>query len=166
MSKLFSLDNDSSYSSISKFFHWGRFALLAAIITATSFDIEIHKFLGTIMLFFIVLNIVWRLFNKYPKTYASSTLETNVEAIVHIAMYALLFFIPIFGMLANTDANDAEFARILELYLQLNIIGFKHLMQFFHVILVNLLIFLVIVHVVMIVFNRVFRKTGELKRML
>ncbi|MDR2007668.1 MAG: cytochrome b/b6 domain-containing protein [Alphaproteobacteria bacterium] len=163
---MFSLDKDDKYSPISKIFHWGRFVLIVLIIITTNFNMEIHFLLGTIMLVFITLNIIWRLFNKFPKTYATSTLEANIETLVHVAMYALLFFIPIFGMLANTDVNDVEFAKVLSEFLQVNILGFKNLMAFFHVIMVNFLMFLVVVHVVMIIFNKIFRKTGELKRMI
>lgn len=177
--KIFSLDNDNKYSIISRPFHWLRFLLLSTIYLCAYTKIMDHRMFGITMFVFIIFNIVWRFFNKTPNSFAGSNLESNVEKLVHISMYVLLVSLPILGYSASmSDVNILGinipniysidlFSKIyLNQHLNMDIFAFRSFIGGIHKFLTIILLLLVSLHVFVIAFNRIVKKTGELKRMI
>lgn len=169
--KIFSLDNDNKYSIISRSFHWLRFLLLSTIYLCAYTKIMDHRMFGITMFVFIIFNIVWRFFNKTPNSFAGSNLESNVEKLVHISMYVLLVSLPILGYSSSmSDVNIYSidlFSKIyLNQHLNMDIFAFRSFIGGIHKFLTIILLLLVSLHVFVIAFNRIVKKTGELKRMI
>lgn len=169
--KIFSLDNDNKYSIISRSFHWLRFLLLSTIYLCAYTKIIDHRMFGITMFVFIIFNIVWRFFNKTPNSFAGSNLESNVEKLVHISMYVLLVSLPILGYSSSmSDVNIYSidlFSKIyLNQHLNMDIFAFRSFIGGIHKFLTIILLLLVSLHVFVIAFNRIVKKTGELKRMI
>jgi cytochrome b561 len=126
---------------------------------------------GITMFVFIIFNIVWRFFNKTPNSFAGSNLESNVEKLVHISMYVLLVSLPILGYSSSmSDVNIYSidlFSKIyLNQHLNMDIFAFRSFIGGIHKFLTIILLLLVSLHVFVIAFNRIVKKTGELKRMI
>jgi cytochrome b561 len=130
-----------------------------------------HRMFGITMFVFIIFNIVWRFFNKTPNSFAGSNLESNVEKLVHISMYVLLVSLPILGYSSSmSDVNIYSidlFSKIyLNQHLNMDIFAFRSFIGGIHKFLTIILLLLVSLHVFVIAFNRIVKKTGELKRMI
>lgn len=176
--KIFNLDNDSKYSILSRFFHWFRFIILLAIYLGAYKQVFDHRILGIIMFVFISLNIAWRFFNKSPKSFAGSIIEENIEKAVHTSLYVLIFSLPILGYLASMNNIHVFGVNIHSIYhydwftsyledtLKIDVFSFRGFIGVIHKFLTTILLCLAGLHIFVIIFNRIFRKTGELKRMM
>ncbi len=176
--KIFYLDNNEKYSILSRLFHWLRVLLLFLIYLGAYTKFFDHKILGITIFIFIALNIFWRLFNKSPKSFAGSNLEENIEKIVHNAMYVFILSLPILGYLSSMNNINILglnihsiyhynwFVSYLENSLRIDIFVFRSFIGNIHKFLTIMLLTLIGLHIFVIIFNRILRKTGELKRMM
>ncbi len=172
-----SFDNDQTYASLSKIFHWSRLLLLILIYLGAFTDIMDHRVLGTIFFFFISLNIVWKLMNKVPKSYAATHIEANIEHLIHIFIYMLMFIIPIFGYLSIGrpysfyglfNIQPIYNIEIVSTYIKnwgMEVYMFRNLINSVHVFLTTFILSaLVFLHIFMIIVGRIMRKTKEIER--
>ena len=81
-------DNNTYYSPITKILHWARLFLLLSIYSFAWIGdgsyFYIHKMLGSILFLVIMVSILWRIFNVYPQSSASSIVEKNIQFLMHI----------------------------------------------------------------------------------
>ena len=108
--------NDSSrYGSVSQWLHWTTAALvIVLLVMGNAFDIEAdepdsalffwHSSLGVLVLILAVARIGWFLFSRPPALAQSTDRLVRVLArSTHIALYALLFALPVSGWLAASS---------------------------------------------------------------
>lgn len=88
------LDSSYSYGAISKFFHWSRLFLLVCIYGLAWFGQSLfflHKIFGSILFLLIIVNILWRFLNTYPKSSAESVVERNIQyCYIHINVFIFI----------------------------------------------------------------------------
>ncbi len=180
MLKLF--DSNDSYGIITKGFHFIRLFFLLAIYFCVYSDnliglylFKYHKMLGMCFFVIILLNVVWRILNKYPDSKATSTVEKNIEYIVFFCIYLLLMVIPLLGLLAhynygNEIVFDIYHLNFVNNFVE-NVIGahptiFRSVMGFFHKIFAKYLILMLIgIHIFAVLFSIIIRKSTKLKDM-
>jgi cytochrome b561 len=169
----------TSYGIVAKFLHWLLFILVSAIIAlgylrgdlpeeykATA--INLHKLLGVIILFLMVLRALWALTN--PKPYPlgnASYLARIIERVVHGLLYLSLFLMPLSGWIGSVAAGKPP--RIGERVFSLPLDPDKSLVKlafFIHNNLALILIGLIILHTLAALYHHFIRKDDILRRML
>ena len=100
-----------SWGFIAKIFHWLMAFLILMqisfginlhfIINSEAKDnlIHFHKVFGTFILCLIFLRLIWRFYNTKPLHKEVSFFHRLTSTLVHILLYALVFIIPIQGMI-------------------------------------------------------------------
>lgn len=114
------LTNDTfRYGSVSQWLHWGTVALvIVLLVMGNAFDIEAdepgsalyfwHGSLGVLVFILAAARIIWLLFSRPPALPQSTTPLTRVLArSTHVALYALLFALPVSGWLAASAERAA-----------------------------------------------------------
>lgn len=103
--------SSNRYDAVAAVLHWamalGVFALLGVGLVMKHADIsklhmfqlyQLHKSIGVVMLWLIVVRIVWRLSHRAPPLPASMPpLEQNAAHLGHAALYALMLALPLIG---------------------------------------------------------------------
>lgn len=110
------ISNDSSrYGSVSQWLHWTTVALVVVLLVmGNAFEIETdepgsalffwHSSLGVLVFILAAARIGWLLFSRPPALPRSTTRLFRVLArSTHIALYALLFALPVSGWLAASS---------------------------------------------------------------
>ena len=112
--------NDSSrYGSVSQWLHWTTVALvIVLLVMGNAFNIEAdepgsalffwHSSLGVLVFILAAARIGWFLFSRPPALPQSTSRLFRVLArSTHIALYALLFSLPVSGWLAASSEGSA-----------------------------------------------------------
>ncbi len=176
-------DTQESYSYITKVLHWIRVFLLINIYCLAWIGdgsyFYMHKIFGSLLFIIIVISIVWRIFNIYPQSTASSIVEKNIQYLIYIFIYTLLLIIPIFGYLGSPNGVYLYFFNLPSLYyikcindIVINYIGvsikdFAMVMKFMHKVIVQwILLALIFLHILAIIFNLIVKKHNDIKRMI
>lgn len=110
------LTNDSSrYGSVSQWLHWTTVALVVVLLVmGNAFDVETdepgsalffwHSSLGVLVFILAAARIGWLLFSRPPALpQSTSRLFRALARGAHIALYALLFALPVSGWLAASS---------------------------------------------------------------
>ena len=110
------ISNDSSrYGSVSQWLHWTTVALVVVLLVmGNAFEIETdepgsalffwHSSLGVLVFILAAARIGWLLFSRPPALPRSTSRLFRVLArSTHIALYALLFALPVSGWLAASS---------------------------------------------------------------
>ncbi|WP_419799131.1 MAG: cytochrome b/b6 domain-containing protein [Terasakiella sp.] len=114
-----SLRNSStSYGWIAKFFHWSMvlgflimfplgYYMTGLPLGPDMFEkIALHKSIGAIVLFLAVLRLAWRVINPTPELPVEMTWFERLGAHgVHIALYGVMFVMPLSGWAMSSAAN-------------------------------------------------------------
>jgi cytochrome b561 len=111
-------NSDERYGSVAILLHWGMAALLIALIGTgvymvrlpdVGFDtwkitvILVHKAVGMLALFAVVVRLLWRWVNVLPRLVEAIPDWQQVAArFVHLAFYALMFAVPVTGWIMNS----------------------------------------------------------------
>ncbi|UTM58395.1 cytochrome b [Photobacterium sp. CCB-ST2H9] len=165
------LDNNERYGKVSRFFHWGMTALLAAqFLTAiVRFLFEdslldklmwgVHKPLGVLLFLMIILRLGWAFLNlsRRPASVSKAAL------VGHKALYLLMLVIPVLALIRQYGSGKAFSPLGLPLMDGFDtgkIDWMVGLGNFLHGELGWLLLALVIGHIVMAVWHRI-RKSHE-----
>jgi cytochrome b561 len=106
------------YGSIAILLHWGMAALLIALTGSGLYMVRqpdlgfetwkitvilVHKALGMLALFAVVVRLLWRWVNVLPRLVESIPDWQQVAArFVHLAFYALMFAVPLTGWIMNS----------------------------------------------------------------
>lgn len=143
--KAHSMPNKSvtSYPSIAKFFHWAIalmifFNLASGVILiyyrSFSLSIElfdIHKQFGTMILFLALLRLLWRFTHKYPSLDGIIPKhEQIIASLGHLALYILMFAIPISGIFMSQAFGKNVYFLFLKLPIVLSTPSKELAMQF------------------------------------
>jgi cytochrome b561 len=107
-----SLEKTPRYGSAAIFFHWLMFVLVVCVgilgllhdswpsKPAQRFWINIHALLGLFLWLVLFARLAWRLKHKPPAPQPSvGPFARRLAALLHFALYALLFAIPIIGII-------------------------------------------------------------------
>lgn len=106
-----------SYGSIAKFNHWLMFIIILSLVivgfgadllpkTIKGTMIGLHKSTGILALMLILLRSLWTLSNPKPTMPAGTPAwQKLAERSGHLAMYLILFAIPLSGIAMSTAAN-------------------------------------------------------------
>jgi cytochrome b561 len=179
------LDTSNSYSFLSKFFHWAR-AILLLIVFILALNMENfrnllawHIAFASILFLIVICNILWRLFNVYPKSTAVNILEKNIQFVVYFGIYLLLLIIPIMGYLSLSYSVNIlgieikplysfEFFNNLILdntYLD-NATVLASIIKWVHIAFAWFLVFLIAMHIIAGIVINIKTKGIEFKRMM
>lgn len=100
-------NNDKSFGSITKFFHWTiapiMLIMLVLGVCMSGELIAIHKIIGLIVLFLATLRLIWVLQNPTPKLPLNMPVyEKLLAKIVKIILYICMFGMPLSGWAMST----------------------------------------------------------------
>jgi cytochrome b561 len=105
-----SLDKAERYGSAAIAFHWLMFALVVCVgilgllhdswpdKASQRFWINIHALLGLALWMLLFARLAWRLRRAPPLDAHGGELQRRLRGLVHFALYALLFVIPVIGI--------------------------------------------------------------------
>ena len=109
-------DTNAGYGLVTRLMHWvmaigvvGLFALGLWMVTLSYYSPwyvtapDIHRGVGMLLLFLLVLRFVWRLANPKPDDSELSPLERKASAVVHWGFYPLLLALMLSGYLISTS---------------------------------------------------------------
>ncbi|SCA56038.1 Cytochrome b561 transmembrane protein [Candidatus Terasakiella magnetica] len=173
-------DNKQTYGSVSKFLHWGMFAMIIALfILANSMNglpigpekfkvMGMHKSIGLTLFFLLLGRIFWRLSNATPKDDNAPAWEYFAAHGLHLALYGVLLIMPISGMLMTfAGGHPLSWFGVFDMP---NLIGKDQQLadtaKFIHGASAYLLILMVAGHVGAALFHKFVRKDGIMQRML
>jgi len=169
-----------TYSSVPKFFHWtiGLMIIIMLIVGFIMGDITdltqrgqvyaLHKATGTVLLVFIVLRLLVRLFNVNVLLPSEMPVWQKYAAHTNIYMlYLLMFVMPISGFLMTVLAG-----RNINIYGIFTISSFMQdkplakIFNYIHHYTAFALISCIILHILAALYHHFIRKDKILKRML
>jgi cytochrome b561 len=169
------------WGPISQLLHWAIVALIAwmAWLGLTMVDMPptpakinayaLHKSLGLTLLALVVLRLAWRLFAGTPTPVAGTpTWQARIAGVTHVALYVLLFAIPLSGWVFNSASGyplqwfkrfnlpsiAGRSEDLAELAIQVHEYGFW------------LLVLLVVLHAGAAFYHHLFQGDDTLRRML
>jgi cytochrome b561 len=169
------------WGGVSRFLHW-LIVLLIVVMAAIGLTMEdltsgpdkiriyaLHKSLGLTILGLMVLRVLWRLFAGAPAPVAGTPgWQHRIAGLTHLAIYALLFAMPISGWVLNSAAGFPlqwfglfNLPHIVERSQEL-----RELAEDMHEILFWALMFLVAVHAGAALYHHLFLGDDTLRRML
>lgn len=107
-----------TYGAVSKFLHWLiALLVLVMLIVGTSFNylpegpflrflIQVHKSTGVTILGIMIIRLLWRWTNPYPRLPNTMRLWEKITAhIVHFLLYLLLIAMPITGIVMTLSGG-------------------------------------------------------------
>lgn len=168
-----------TYGSVTKFFHWLIFLVLAGQIIFGFFlgnipkaiqpiTYNIHKLLGISILLLMLLRGLWALNNPKPYLPLSTKLwEHILERFVHFLLYTVVVAIALVGWIGSVAAGRAP--HLGELVITLPVPTNKTIVEiafYLHEKLVFVLIALVSLHVAAAFFHYIVKKDNVLQRMM
>jgi cytochrome b561 len=98
------------YGSTAMAFHWSMFVLIVVVGVlgllhdswpddTQAFWINVHAVIGLLVWVLLVLRFLWRLRNPPPPLPRElGAMTTRLSTLVHLTLYALIFIIPIIGV--------------------------------------------------------------------
>ncbi|MGY0633856.1 cytochrome b [Luteimonas sp. A478] len=111
-------NSEHRWGFVSQLMHWGILVLLVwlAWLGLTMVDMEpspamieayaLHKSLGLTLLVLVATRLAWRLFAGSPKVLSGTPVwQARVADVTHIALYVLMFAIPLSGWLFNSASG-------------------------------------------------------------
>lgn len=169
------------FGSVAKFFHWTIVALIilqyVLMQNAEALPrglekfklIMLHKSFGITILGLATLRLLWRWMNPVPPL--PDTLkpyEKMLAKVTHVALYALIFAIPLSGwIMSNAENFPVSYFGWFTLP---NLVGadraFGHQMEDLHELLFNVLLVVAVLHVLGALKHHFVLKDDVLKRML
>lgn len=111
-------NSERRWGAVSQLLHWGILVLLVWLswrglsmveMRPTPAKIQayaLHKSMGLTLLALVVLRLVWRMIAGAPKVVAGTpTWQARVASATHLALYVLMFAIPISGWVFNSASG-------------------------------------------------------------
>lgn len=169
------------WGSISQLLHWLIVILLLVIayIGLTMGDLPngprkiniyaLHKSIGLTLLALVVVRLAWRLYAGAPDAVPNTPRwQHRLAAFTHLAIYALLFAIPLSGWVLNSSAGyPLQWFKLINLpAIAGKDEGLHHLAEDLHETLFWALVVLVVAHVAAAFYHHVFQNDDTLRRML
>jgi cytochrome b561 len=109
-------NTDRAWGTLSKSLHWLIVLLIIAQPLIANYadslsglakigPLSLHKSLGITILALAVVRLVWRLANPVPSLTQLKTWERVLAGFSHVALYGLLFAIPLSGWMMSSARN-------------------------------------------------------------
>lgn len=111
-------NTEDNYGAVSRFFHWATAFLILGLLVLGFYMIGLepdpgkfklyglHKSFGTLVLMLAVARILWRVSQRQPaKMVSHQAWERLLAHLVHIALYASMFMMPLSGWLMSSAGN-------------------------------------------------------------
>lgn len=101
-------NNDQSYGSLAKFFHWTIGPLIIVMLIFGYFMTgialtSIHQVVGMVILCLVILRLIWTLMNQHPKLPEKMPIHERLLAKgVQVGLYLCMFGMPISGWAMST----------------------------------------------------------------
>jgi cytochrome b561 len=169
-----------TYDPVARSLHWLVFIVLAVqVLVGWSLPhirkgmpqegiIDWHLSIGAALMFLVVLRLLWRLVHPTPPAASLAPWERKISGITHTLLYALLLVIPVLGWAA---ANYFGFTVHLFGIFSLPAIAdgtmeWAHEAGDLHEGLVNILLYVVGLHVLAALWHHFIRRDRVLQRML
>jgi cytochrome b561 len=166
-----------TYGSVSKFFHWTIFILVAIMLTVGFFlsDIpddyqalayNLHKLTGITILLLMILRGAWALMNVKPSG-EMALWQQWAERFVHYSLYAALIAMPLVGWIGSVAAGRPP--HLGNIILSLPIAANDALVSIcfqIHKLLAFFIIALVTVHVAAALYHYFIKRDNMLQRMM
>lgn len=173
-------NNQATYGSVAKFFHWLIFFLVFCMLFLGYFMgdvsdkptramvVNIHKLIGLSILVLMLLRLFWALINPKPSLPAGTPRwQRVIERFVHFLLYAVLIAMPIVGWIGSVAGGHLPylFTWTFGLPIEKN----KTLSDLFfsiHGTVAIVIIVLVSLHVLAALYHYVVKKDDILQRMI
>jgi cytochrome b561 len=169
------------WGGVSQLLHWtiGALILVMAYLGLTMTDLPngpdkistyaLHKSIGLTILALVALRLVWRLYAGTPKPVPGTPpWQARIAGLVHVAIYALLFAIPLSGWVLNSAAGFplqwfglVNLPKIVATGREL-----RELAEDLHELMFWALVLLVVAHAGAAVWHHLFQRDATLARML
>ena len=169
------------WGGVSQLLHWtiGALILVMAYLGLTMTDLPngpdkistyaLHKSIGLTILALVALRLVWRLYAGTPKPVPGTPpWQARIAGLVHVAIYALLFAIPLSGWVLNSAAGFplqwfglVNLPKIVATGREL-----RELAEQLHELMFWALVLLVVAHAGAAVWHHLFQRDATLARML
>ena len=169
----------TEYGLLAKLFHWATFvALLVQIpfgfylvgleFSDRRIDLEnIHILIGITIFYFVLLRLIWKLFNDSPKSEHNFFKGQNLIAkLNHFLLYISIFAITISGVLKKLYMGEKLNFFIFKFAFKESNLQLADSFYVVHIYANYLLIALVCLHILATVVHHVFFKDKILKKML
>lgn len=168
------------YGSVTKWFHWGMAVLFVFMFTLAyimtdlpkspfKFTLyDLHKATGLLLFGLVTLRLFWRCVNPKPHAVAGvPAWQIRLADWNIIALYCLMFLMPMSGFLASTLSNHTvSFYGIFTIPAITDSHFWGECFDTVHTVLSYLIIFCVSIHVLGALYHHYVRKDETLKRML
>ncbi len=160
------------YGTIAQAFHWITAVLVLSAWLVSGGDrsptIVLHETLGVAVITIVALRLVWRLFDRQPEHDTVPRLVSLTSQVVHWALYALLFAIPLSAIVGTQFEGHAVtiygLGSIGPLFTTSRSLG--HQILEVHQTIGTLIIWLAGFHAAAALFHHFFMKDGVLRTML
>ena len=170
-------NTSKAYGSIAKFFHWTIFVLLLGMIIYgfllddipkpyQSFNYNLHKLIGILILFLMLARLWWLIRDPKPKKVGPKW-EKWLESFVHYSLYVVVIAMPLSGCIGSLAGGHPPHLGNVNLMLPVAKDNALDEAAFdVHGTLAYLIIALVSVHALAALFHHFIRKDDVLRRML
>jgi cytochrome b561 len=169
------------WGGVSQLLHWtiGALILVMAYLGLTMTDLPngpdkistyaLHKSIGLTILALVALRLVWRLYAGSPAPVPGTPpWQARIAGLVHVAIYALLFAIPLSGWVLNSAAGfPLQWFGLINLP-KIVATGreLRELAEDLHELMFWALVLLVVAHAGAAVWHHLFQRDATLARML
>jgi cytochrome b561 len=172
-------NSQTSYGSISKFFHWILFVLIVFMLFLGYFmdDVEkpfrgaivnIHKLLGLTILLLMILRAIWASINLKPALpLGTPKWQQTAERVGHLLIYVALIAMPVCGWIGAVAAGHSP--HLFGLSFGLPVPQSKSLDELcfsIHNTLAIVIIVLISVHTLAALYHYMIKKDDVLQRMM
>ena len=164
------------YNKIAKFLHWSMSGLIVFLLIL-GFSLEavenkkffflLHKSLGLLALFLVIIRLVWRMTNSYPSLPKGTPQFLSFLAkITVIGLYCLMFFMPMTGLLlSNAFGMPGSFFGLFDITIIGQNLALQNSFSTLHALGAILLVSLVLLHILGGLFHQFILKDNLLKRL-
>ena len=173
------INSSEEYGLLAKLFHWVTFIILIAQIpfgfylvglefSDRRIDLEnIHILIGITIFYFVLLRLIWKLFNPSPKSEHNFFKGQNLIAKTnHFLLYVGVFAITISGVLKKLYMGEKLNFFIFQFAFKESNFQLADSFYTLHIYANYLLISLVSLHILATIAHHVFFKDKILKKML
>ncbi|MDA9180696.1 cytochrome b/b6 domain-containing protein [Pelagibacteraceae bacterium] len=173
------INSSEEYGLLAKMFHWVTFIILIAQIpfgfylvglefSDRRIDLEnIHILIGITIFYFVLLRLIWKLFNPSPKSEHNFFKGQNLIAKTnHFLLYVGIFAITISGVLKKLYMGEKLNFFIFQYAFKESNFQLADSFYVVHIYANYLLIALVSLHILATVAHHIFFKDKILKKML
>lgn len=173
-------NSEARWGALAQLFHWGMLVLFVTMFVLASIMVDLpkgpekavivglHKSTGITILILALARLLWRWSGEVPKPLAAAAWQQRLAGVVHVALYGLMFAMPLSGYVMSMAAGrGVNWFGLLPLP---DLVGpnkpLSKAAQEGHELLATLLLLLIALHVVAALWHHFVVKDATLRRML